>query len=114
MINDHKAVISQAVALVQKLGVTPKDNTVSQTLLSDAEKTKKMLDSKSVKDFDKAYIDNEIAYHKPVIEAVESLLIPETENQELKDLLKNVLPALRTHLEHATMVQGKIANTNSK
>src|SRR6185295_5564379 len=34
MKNDHTAVINQAAALVKKLGVTPKDNTVSQKLLA--------------------------------------------------------------------------------
>jgi putative membrane protein len=109
MASDHKAVISQAAALVQKLGVTPKDNAVSQKLLSDAEKTKKQLSAKKGKAFDKAYIDNEVAYHKAVIAAVETLLIPETENAELKSLLQNVLPALKTHLEHATHVQKQIS-----
>jgi putative membrane protein len=33
------------------------------------------------------------------------VLIPETENQELKDLLQGILPALNTHLSHAEMVQ---------
>lgn len=105
MITDHQAVITQASALVKKLGVTPKDNAVSRGLLSDAEKTLKTLQSKKGKDFDKAYIDNEVAYHKAVIGAVEGLLIPETENQELKDLLEKVVPALKAHLSHAEMVQ---------
>src|SRR3569833_37732 len=39
MTNDHKAVIAQAVALVTKLKVTPKDNAVSQKLKADAAKT---------------------------------------------------------------------------
>lgn len=108
MINDHKAVIAQAAALVTKLGVTPKDNAVSQKLLADAEKTMKALRSKSGKAFNKAYIDNEVVYHKAVIAAVEGLLIPETENKELKDLLQNVVPALKAHLEHAIMVQNKL------
>ena len=109
MINDHTAVIAQAAALVKKLGVTPQDNAVSQKLSADAQKTKETLRSKSGKAFDKAYIDNEVAYHKAVIGAVEGLLIPETENKELKDLLQNVVPALKAHLEHAIMVQSKIS-----
>jgi putative membrane protein len=109
MKNDHTAVIGQAAALVKKLGVTPKDNTLSQKLLADAKKMKASLNSSPAKSFDRAYIDNEVAYHKSVIGAVESLLIPETENMELKQLLQNVLPALRTHLEHAVMLQSKIA-----
>ena len=49
MTNDHNAVIGQAVALAKKLGVTPKDNAVSQQLLSDAEKTKKRTPGTSTK-----------------------------------------------------------------
>ena len=105
MVNDHNAVISQAAALAKKLGVTPKDNAVSQGLLKDAEKTKKSLRSKSGNAFNKAYVDNEVAYHKAVIAAVEGLLIPETDNQELKELLQNVVPALKAHLGHAEMLQ---------
>jgi putative membrane protein len=111
MANDHQAVIKQAVALVTKLGVTPQDNAVSKQLLSDAEKTEKMLNSKSSKDFNKAYIDNEVTYHKSVIAAVEGLLIPETENGELKELLENVVPALKAHLGHAEMIQKKFTSS---
>jgi putative membrane protein len=110
MATDHAAVIAQAAVLVKKLGVTPKDNPVSQQLLADAENSKKMLRSKSGNDFNKAYIDNEVAYHKAVIAAVKDLLIPETENKELKELLQNVLPALETHLHHAEMVQKNYAS----
>ena len=105
MANDHKAVIDQAVALVTKLGVTPKDNAVSKKMVADAGKTKQMLNSKSGSAFNKAYIDNEVAYHKAVIAAVEKVLIPDANNKELKDLLQNVLPTLKAHLAHAEMVQ---------
>jgi len=108
MANDHKAVIDQAVALVKKLGVTPKDNDLSKKLLAGAEKTKKTLNSKSGDAFNKAYIDNEVSYHKAVISTVENVLIPDAENKELKDLLQNVVPTLKAHLEHAEMVQKKI------
>ena len=109
MMTDHQSVIDQAVALVKKLNVTPKDNDVSKKLNSDAEATKKMLNAKSDKDFDKAYIDNEVAYHKAVIDEVEKQLIPQAQNAELKALLQKVLPILKTHLEHAEMVQKTFA-----
>src|SRR5690242_9088878 len=47
MERDHKAVIAQATALAKKLGVTPKNNAVSNGMLANAEKTKKNLRSKS-------------------------------------------------------------------
>ena len=109
MTDDHTAIINQAVALVTKLKVTPKDNAVSKKLMADAEKTKKMLRSKSAKAFNKAYVDNEVAYHKAVIGVVENLLIPQSQNAELKKLLQDVVPALKAHLAHAEMVQKMFA-----
>ena len=109
MTDDHTAVIGQAAALAKKLGVTPKENAVSKQLLSDANKTEKLLQGTADKAFDKAYVDNEVAYHKAVIGAVETLLIPETENAELKGLLEKVLPALKAHLAHAEMIQKSLA-----
>jgi putative membrane protein len=105
MASDHQSVIDQAVALVKKLGVTPKDNEVSKKLNADAETTKKMLRTKSGNAFNKAYIHNEVAYHKAVIESVQNLLIPQAQNAELKALLEKVLPILKAHLEHAEMVE---------
>jgi putative membrane protein len=109
MINDHKGVIQQASDLAKKLGVTPKDNDFSKKLTSDSKKTAQSLKTKQGKEFDKAYIDNEVAYHKAVISAVQGVLIPETENAELKKLLENVVPALKAHLQHAEMVQSALA-----
>ncbi len=105
MEKDHQAVIDQAVALVTKLGVTPKDNATSKSLMAGADKTKSMLNSKSGKVFDKAYVDNEVAYHAAVISTLENVLIPEATNKELQNLLKSAVPLFKAHLEHAKMVQ---------
>ena len=67
--------------------------------------SQEMLNSKKGKAFDKAYIDNEVGYHKAVISAVRDILIPQTSNMELKALLQGVLIALQAHLKHAEMVQ---------
>lgn len=105
MAKDHQSVIDQAVALVTKLGVTPQDNPTTQSLLSGANETKAMLNSKSGADFDKAYVDNEVAYHKAAIDIVENKLIPSSSNAELKALLQSAVPIFKEHLAHAEMVQ---------
>lgn len=105
MIDDHNSVIKQAVALVTKLKVTPEDNATSKSLLEGAEKTKASLSQKSGADFDKAYADNEVAYHQAVINAVDQVLIPNAKNGQLKHLLQKVRPVLAQHLHHAQMLQ---------
>ncbi len=108
MAKDHQAVIDQAVALVTKLGVTPKDNATTKAFIEGAAKTKAMLNSKNGSAFDKAYIDNEVAYHKAAINEVENVLITDATNSELKKLLQSAVPLFKTHLAHAEMVQKEL------
>lgn len=109
MIQDHRSVIDKATALCGKLHVTPKPGATSKQLSSNGAKMRKQLQGKSGASFDKAYIDNEVTYHQAVIATVTDTLIPETQNPELKALLESVVPVLRTHLEHAQMVQHQLA-----
>lgn len=106
MITDHSAVNAKAGALATKLGVTPKDNEVSQSLLKGASDARATLEPLKGKAFDRAYIDREVTYHQAVLDALDHLLIPTTENAELKQLLVDVRPAIAAHLEHAKKLQG--------
>src|SRR5215472_7736355 len=64
MERDHRAVNEKALALVKKLGVTPEDNDTSKSLSKQAADKRAELAKLNGKEFDKAYIDNEVAYHK--------------------------------------------------
>ena len=86
MERDHKAVNEQALALVKKLGVTPEDNPVSKSLSDGAAKQLASMDGLEGAAFDKAYVENEVAYHKAVNGALADLLIPSAQNAELKSL----------------------------
>lgn len=105
MITDHSAVNQQAAALAGRLGVTPKDNAVSQSLLKGASEARTAIDKLQGRAFDRAYIDREVAYHQAVLDALDGLLIPTTSNAELKKLLTDVRPAIAAHLEHARHIQ---------
>lgn len=104
MVRDHKAVNDQALALVQKHHVTPQDNDTSKGLIKQADAKEAELKQLSGEAFDKAYADNEVAYHKMVIGALETVLIPDASNPELKDLLTTGLKIFRGHEQHAEQV----------
>lgn len=108
MINDHTAVNAQAAALAGKLGVTPADNAVSQSLQTGAADARKTLESLQGAAFDRAYMDREVGYHQAVLDAIDQLLVPTTENAELKKLLVGVRPAIAAHLEHARHLRGQL------
>jgi putative membrane protein len=108
MVNDHTAVNKQATALVQKLHVTPQENDTSKSLRAGGAATLKKLQGLSGTAFDKAYVDNEVAYHQTVIDALDKTLIPNASNAELKNLLVTVKPAFVAHLEHAKHLQAAL------
>ena len=104
MVRDHEAVNKQALDLVKKLNVTPEDNATSQALSKAAADERKKLDRLEGAAFDKAYVDNEVTYHKQVNGALESLLIPSASNGELKSLLETGLKIFQGHQQHAEHV----------
>jgi putative membrane protein len=108
MITDHNAVLNSAVELVTRLGVTPVNNDLVATLAKQSSEHEAKLKTLSGREFDKAYIDHEVAYHEAVIGVIEDQLIPGAHNAELKKTLISVVPAFKAHLKHCQMIQKKI------
>ena len=113
MIKDHTAVNKQATALVTKLGVTPEENDTSKSLTDGGKQNIDALKALKGKDFDKAYAEHEVAYHEQVLKAIDDTLIPSAKNEELKDLITKVRPAIQTHLDHAKMMVKALESAGS-
>ena len=113
MVRDHTAVNKAAVDLVTKLGVTPEENETSRSLTSSGEQTRERIGGLSGKEFDTAYIDNEVTYHATVIKALDDTLIPNAKNAELKALLIKVRPSFVTHLQHAEQLKASMIGKKS-
>jgi len=109
MAHDHKAVRQMGRDLAKKLKVTPtppgKDFALYQAHLA-AMKTLRA--TKRGAAFDKAYIDNEVAFHQAVIDAVTTTLLPATRNAELRQLETTVAPNFQAHLLAAKKLQGEL------
>jgi putative membrane protein len=108
MVTDHTGVNKQATALVTKLNVTPEESATSKSLKEGGDANIAKLKGLKGKEFDKAYVDNEVAYHQAVLDAVDKTLIPNAKNAELKETLVKVRPAFVDHLEHAKHIQASI------
>jgi putative membrane protein len=104
MVRDHTAVNDKALALVKRLHVTPEANPTSASLSKQADATLKRLSRLKGAAFDRAYVDNEVAYHKTVNGALATTLIPNAKNAELKSLLETGLTLFREHQAHAEQV----------
>ena len=108
MVTDHTGVNKQATALVTKLKVTPTDSELAKSLKQGGADNVAKLKGLKGKDFDKAYVDNEVTYHEAVIDALDKTLIPNAKNAELKETLVKTRPAFVAHLEHAKQLQSSM------
>ncbi len=108
MVRDHAAVNDQALALVKKLGVTPEANPTSTALTKQAEEQALKLGALSGAAFDRAYVENEVGFHRTVNSALKSTLIPGAHNAELKSLLETGLTLFGEHQKHAEHLGGDI------
>jgi putative membrane protein len=108
MVRDHEAVNKQALDLVKKLKVTPEDNDTSKALSKQAADKLAELGKLKGAEYDKAYVTNEVAYHKAVNGALETQLIPSASNAELKSLLQTGLKIFQGHQQHAEHVAASL------
>jgi putative membrane protein len=102
------AAAKQALDLVKKLHVTPEDNDTSRALTKAATAKRGELAKLSGAAFDTAYVENEVAFHKTVDNALETTLIPSASNAELKSLLQTGLKIFQGHEQHAEHVAASL------
>ena len=107
MMRDHHTLRQQGQDLAKKLGVTPEapPNDDSQAQLDNTMKT--LNGAAKGKDFDKAYIDNEVVYHMSVLQTATSAMAA-AQNAELKNLIQKAAPAIQAHLDMAQGIQKKM------
>lgn len=107
MMRDHHQLRQQGADLAMRLNITPVPpaNDTTQAMMDKAMST--LNGAAKGKDFDKAYIDNEVETHKEVLEMATSMA-NQAQNAELKNLIQKAAPAIQAHLDMAQSIQGKL------
>jgi putative membrane protein len=107
MMRDHHKLRQDGLGLAKKLAVTAAPP-ANDTHAADVERTTTMLNSAAKgRDFDKAYIDNEVTYHKAVLETATTAMSA-AQNAELKNLIQKAAPTIQAHLDRAQAIQSKL------
>jgi putative membrane protein len=101
MIRDHSTVNELALALLQKLEVSPENNFLSEALTEQSKKIVAEMQALDGDAFDRYYAKNELKYHKAVNNLVENSFLPNIENAEVKALFEQGLAIFKMHETHA-------------
>jgi putative membrane protein len=97
---DHQAVRQQGRDLAKKLGVTPTPPADHSSATNHAAAMEKLRQLRGA-EFDRAFLRHEESFHRDVIAALKTTLLPAIKNQELRDLVLKVAPAFQAHMEMA-------------
>ena len=111
LVRDHTQVRQQGRDLAKKLGVTPTPPKSDQAAKDHAAAMAR-LRGLTGPAFDRAFLQHEAAFHKAVIDAVTSTLLPAIQNSELKALVTKVAPAFEAHMMAAQSLEKKLTVGN--
>jgi putative membrane protein len=106
---DHEMVRQQGRDLAAKLGVTPTPPAGDQSAQKQAALLRRLEGLRGA-EFDRAFLQHEAAFHRDVIAAVETTLLPAIQNQELKALVMKVAPAFKAHMQMAQNLDKRLAS----
>ena len=106
----HRQVRQQGRDLAARLGVTPTPPADSAAARAHAAAMTRLKDLHGAA-FDRAFLEHEIAFHKGVIDAVTTTLLPAIGNTELRDLVLKVAPAFDAHMRQAEHLQRQLASS---
>ena len=93
---DHDDLAARARELGTRLSIMPAAKPTVQA--PDASAT---LASKTGTEFDRAYLEHEVEFHRWFVDQINASMLPSATNPELKTFLEQAVPALQAHLKAA-------------
>lgn len=105
LIDQHQRNLEELTQLAKQLGLEPKDSAISKTLSTDGENDLKKLHKLQGKEFDKAFIDAMVKGHQGGLEVVDTKLLLQAKNPQLKSFVEQFRKMVSNHLEEGLKIQ---------
>jgi putative membrane protein len=114
MIQEHNKANKQTATVAKKAQITPAESPTAQNLSDKATRTKETLATTDKADFDKRYIDAQVEQHESVVLLIDSKLLPNASNPELKARLEEAKKMVEGHLAEAKEIQSNLATASAE
>jgi putative membrane protein len=106
---DHVGVRQAAFALEEKCKISASLPDERDAAAIEHSKTMSRLIALKGAEFDKAYVEHEVAFHRAAIDAVRGLLLPSATCPALQEHFTSILPAFEHHLAMTQEMAAKFA-----
>lgn len=107
MMRDHHALRVAGQDLAKKLNVTPEAPAGDNSAATASAWRDSLNAMPRGADWDKAYINHEVAYHESLLNTAQTAL-GAAQNAELKALIEKAAPNVQAHLDHGKQIQSKL------
>jgi predicted outer membrane protein len=108
MVAEHTKSNDQVAAVGKSQGVVAQESELSRALRDQAKTENASVVGLEGKDFDQAYIDQQVKAHQTVLQTLDQAMSAgERRGEEFSSLLKQTREAVSKHLEHAQRLQTK-------
>lgn len=107
MVRDHHTLRQQGEALSKRLAIQPTPPAGDSLPAKLKGAISNLTAAAKGRDFDKAYIDHEVAAHRELLTMVVAAMSA-TRNSEIKNLIQKAAPVVQAHLDKAKVIQKDI------
>ena len=107
MMSEHHALRKQGADLAKQLKLTPEPPANDPVTPLAQQETQALQSAPKGAEFDKTYIDQEVAVHQAVLDLANKAH-DEADNPELKALIEKAKPVIEKHLDQAKQLQQKL------
>jgi putative membrane protein len=111
IVTDHTTSNEHIAALLQSTGMTPKENELSRSLLQDHQAAMTSLNPRTGADFDRAYLQRQIAAHRYVLSLIDNVFVPSAQGSAMKTQLASDREAVSMHLQAAMQALAAMGNS---
>jgi putative membrane protein len=110
MIKEHKGNLNTAMTVGKQASLTPAGNETSTAIKTDADTKLGTLKSTAAKstEFDKTYIDQQVAMHQDLLNKLNDTFIPNAKSAPLKSYLETTKTHVEEHLAKATSIRDSL------
>ena len=105
MIDDHEKNEKDDKKVAKEIKVKPEETDTSKSMKKDSEQKISDLKKLKGKDFDKAYIDEQVTMHQALLDDLNQKLIPAAQSPDLKNYLETTKTHVEEHLSKAKEIQ---------
>ncbi len=105
LIQQHQRNLEELTELAKQLGLRPKESAISNSLATNGKHGLKALGKLQGRAFDKAYIDAMVKGHQEGLELIDTKVLPQTKNPQLKAFVEQFRDIVSEHLEKGLEIQ---------